>query len=114
MENGETIIITPKRGKYLKYSLEDGRFVTSTKSIVRNPGGDDVKGSFETAFRDFTKTQGLQVLQKFGFFKRIERGIIEKRRLVIPRINSGVVTYMIATAKRDADIIAQGVSTYYA
>ena len=114
MENGETIIITPKRGKYLKYSLEDGRFVTSTKSIVRNPGGDDVKGSFETAFRDFTKTQGLQVLQKFGFFKRIERGIIEKRRLVIPRINSGAVTNMIATAKKDADIIAQGVSTYYA
>jgi hypothetical protein len=114
MESGETIIITPKRGKYLKYSLEDGRFVTSTKSIVENPGGDYVRGSFEAAFKEFTKTQGLQVLQRFGFFKRIERGIIEKRRLVVPRINSGVVTNMIATAKKDADIIAQGVSTYYA
>lgn len=114
MENGETIIITPKRGKYLKYSLEDGRFVTSTKSIVENPGGDYVQGSFEEAFRNFTKTQGTQILQRFGFFKRIERGIIEKRKLVVPRINSGIVTNMIATAKKDADIIAQGVSTYYA
>jgi len=114
MENGETLIINPKRGKYLKYRLEDGRFVTSTQSVVENPGGDYVQGSFEAAFKNFTQTQGVQVLQRFGFFKRIERGIIEKRRLVVPRINSGIVTNMIATAKKDADLIAQGVSTYYA
>lgn len=114
MEKGETLIINPKRGKYLKYKLEDGRFVTSTQSVVNNPGGDEVQGSFESTFNNFMSIQGVQVLQRFGFFKRIERGIIEKRRLVVPRINSGIVANMISTAKKDADIIAQGVSTYYA
>lgn len=113
MEEGKTLVITPKRGKYLKYTLDDGRFVTSEKSIVTEPGGPLVQGSFENTFIQFMATTGQTLLEKFGFFKYIERGIIEKRRMAIPRINSGMVTDAINTAKRDADQIAGGVSSYY-
>lgn len=113
MEEGRTITITPKRGKYLKYALEDGRFVTSEKSIVDNPGGPLVSGSFEKTFNQFMNTTAKTVLDKFGFFKKIERAVIEKRRLSIPRINAGMVTDAINTAKRDSDQIAGGVASYY-
>lgn len=113
MEEGRTLTITPRKDKYLKYTLQNGRFVTSEKSVVRNPGGPLVAGSFERTFNQFMATTGQTVLDKFGFFKKIERSIIEKRRLVVPRINSGLVTEAINTAKRDADQIAGGVVSYY-
>lgn len=114
MEEGSTIIITPKNSEYLKYALKDGRFVTSKKSVINNPGGPYVRGSFESTFREFNNTQGQLVLQRLGFFRKIERGLAEKRRVVIPRINSGRVSSMIRQAQTDAHLIAQGVSTYYA
>lgn len=113
MEKGDPIIITAKRGKYLKYTLENGQFITTTESFVRNPGGTQAQGSFEKTFNTFMNTQGTQVLKKFGFFKMIEQGIIQKRRLVIPRINSGIVADAIRSARKDAGAIAGGVSTYY-
>ena len=113
MEKGEPIVIQPKRGKYLKYRLEDGRFVTTTKSFVQSPGGTEVKGSFESTFNKVVATQGSQILAKFGFFRKIERGVQERRRLVVPRINSGIVTNMLSIAKRDATLIAEGVTANY-
>lgn len=113
MEEGRTLTITPKRGKYLKYALEDGRFVTTEKSIVPDPGGPLVAGSFEKTFNQFMNTTGKTILDKFGFFKKIERSMIEKRRMAVPRINSGIVTDAINTAKRDSDQIAGGVASYY-
>ena len=113
MESGKPIRVTPKKDEYLKFTLSDGRFVTSKQSVIAHPGGPDVKGSFESTFREFTSSQGQLVLKKFGYFERIERGLIEKRRVVIPRINSGRVQGMIQQAQMDAKLIAQGVSTYY-
>jgi hypothetical protein len=113
MEKGDPLVIQPKRGKYLKYTLDDGRFVTTTKSIVNSPGGSEVKGSFESTFNKVVATQGSQILNKFGFFRKIDRGIQEKRRLIVPRINSGIVTNMISNAKRDANLIADGVTVNY-
>ena len=40
MENGETIIVTPKRSKYLKFQINYCRFVTLEKYVIRNPGAD--------------------------------------------------------------------------
>lgn len=114
MESGQTITITPKRGKYLKYKLSDGRFVTSEKSIVENPGGPEVSGSFEQTFRNFMAGQANVVLEKFRFFNKIEDAMIIKRRLMIPRINSGMVADAAARAKADADNIANGVTALYA
>jgi hypothetical protein len=113
MEKNDTISIRPRRGKYLKYRLKDGRFITSSQSIVSNPGGDEVAGSFEKTFNEFMIRQAPAVLTKFGFFKRIELGILEKRRLIIPRINSGMVSDAVRTAKRDAKQLSGGISTYY-
>lgn len=113
MEEGKPLVITPKRGKYLKYKLEDGRFITSEKSVVNDPGGPLVQGSFENTFTQFMAGTGQTILQKFGFFKKIERTMTEKRRMAIPKINSGMVSDAINTAKRDADQIAGGVESYY-
>lgn len=113
MEKGEPLIIQPKRRKYLKYKLSDGRFVTTTQSVVESPGGSEVKGSFESTFNSIVVAQGSQILSKFGFFRKIDRGIQEKRRLMVPRINSGIVTNMISKAKNDANMIAEGVTAYY-
>lgn len=114
MERGETIIVTPKRGRYLKYRLEDGQFVTSEKSVIRNPGGDQVRGSFEATFRSFMTSQSSIVLSKFRFFEKIELSLINKRRLSIPRINSGMTTDAVNRAKIDAMSIADGVVSTYA
>jgi hypothetical protein len=114
MEKGETIIVTPKRGRYLRYRLEDGQFVTSEKSVIRNPGGDQVRGSFESTFRSFMISQSSIILQKFRFFEKIELSILNKRRLSIPRINSGMTADAANRAKIDAMSIADGVVSTYA
>ena len=53
MENGETIIVTPKKSRYLTYQLSDGKFVRSTRSVITDPGGPGVAGSFEKTFYQF-------------------------------------------------------------
>lgn len=113
MESGQTITVTPKRGKYLRYRLSNGRFVTSQKSIIDNPGGPKVAGSFEKTFKEFMVGQANIVLQQFKFYNKIEDAMIIKRKLMIPRINSGMVSDAAAKAKMDADNIANGVSAIY-
>jgi hypothetical protein len=114
MEEGETIVVTPKRARYLKYELDDGRFVTSEKSVINNPGGPEVRGSFESTFRTFMAGQAQAVLEKQGYYRRIEQAMITKRRLVIPRINAGSVAVAADRAKIDAMNIASGVLSKYA
>lgn len=113
MENGEAVVVTPKRSRYLTYQLSDGRFVRSTRSVIENPGGPEVAGSFERTFYQFMSSQGQTILQKFNFFRNIERGLITKRRLMVPRINQGMVADAVSKAKIDAEQIASGVSSYY-
>lgn len=114
MEEGQTVIVTPKKAQYLRYELEDGRFVSSKKSVINNPGGTQVKGSFESTFRGFIASQGPVILNRLGFFKKIEQVMINKRRLMIPRINSGMVTDASMRGKMDAMNIADGVVATYA
>jgi hypothetical protein len=114
MEAGQTVIVTPKKAEYLRYELEDGRFVTSKKSVINNPGGTQVRGSFESTFRGFIASQGPVILNRLGFFKKIEQGMINKRRLMIPRINSGMVTDASMRGRMDAMNIADGVVATYA
>lgn len=113
MESGETIVITPKRSRYLRYRLQEGQFVTSERSVIENPGGPAVAGSFTKTFNQFIISQGPTILEKFNFFRNIERGLITKRNLMVPRINSGMVADAASKAKTDADQIANGVLSYY-
>lgn len=114
MESGQTVIVTPKKTEYLRYELEDGRFVSSKKSVINNPGGVQVKGSFESTFIGFVASQGPIILNRFGFFKKIEQVMINQRRLMIPRINSGMVADAAMRGKIDAMNIANGVVATYA
>ena len=59
-------------------------------------------------------TQANTLLVRLGFFKRIEQAMINKRRLMIPRINSGMTTDAINRAKIDAMNVADGVVSTYA
>lgn len=105
MESGETVVVKPKRGQYLKYKLDGGQFVTTKESVIRNPGG-PVAGNFTQEFNRFMAVQAARMLEKFKYYQMIERAMIGKRRLVIPRINSGMVADAARRAKIDADQIA--------
>ena len=112
METGEPLIIKPKSKQYLKYRLDDGQFITSKESFVPEPGG-PVKNNFQDEFNSFMRTQITLTLRKFKFYETIERAIIEKRRLMIPRINSGALVDAAARGTVDAAQIAHGVSGRY-
>lgn len=112
MEDGEPITVRPKRSQFLRYRLEDGQFVTSRQSFIPEPGG-PVKGNFQEEFNNFMTTRASYVLEKSSFYQLIERAIIGKRRLMIPRINSGMVSDAAAKAAQDAEQIAQGVNFRY-
>jgi hypothetical protein len=114
MEEGQTVIVTPKKAQYLRYKLEDGQFVSSKKSVINNPGGTQVKGSFESTFQEFIASQGSVILNRLGFFKRIEQVMINQRRLMIPRINSGMIADASMRGRMDAMNIADGVVATYA
>lgn len=114
MENGETIIVTPKKSKYLKFEINDGQFVTLEKAVIRNPGGPQVKGSFQSTFQTFMVSQGSTLLQRLGYFQKIEQAMINRRRLMIPRINSGATQDAVRRGKIDAMGIADGVVSTYA
>lgn len=114
MENGETIIVTPKKSKYLKFEINDGQFVTLEKAVIRNPGGTEVKGSFQSTFQAFMMSEGSSILQRLGYFQKIEQALINKRRLMIPRINSGMTKDAIMRGRIDAMGIADGVVAIYA
>jgi hypothetical protein len=114
MEAGETIIIRPKRAKYLHYELSDGRFIKSEQSIVTQPGGPRVGGNFEKTFKNFMSYQAKFVLSRSRYFERIEQTMITERRLVIPRINQGITTDAIQRGKMSAAKITNGVPATYA
>lgn len=114
MEKGETIVVTPKKARYLKFEINDGQFVTLEKTVIRNPGGTEVRGSFESTFRTFMAAQANSLLERFGYFKKIEQAMINKRRLMIPRINSGATQDAVRRGKIDAMGIADGVVSTYA
>lgn len=114
MENGETIIVRPKKSRYLKFEINDGQFVSLEKAVVRNPGGTEVKGSFRSTFQTFMASQGSTLLERLGYFQKIEQAMINKRSLMIPRINSGVTQDAIRRGKMDAMGIADGVISTYA
>jgi hypothetical protein len=114
MEAGEPITVSAKSAEYLQFTLEDGRFIKKKQVVINNPGGRDVAKSFETTFNRFMVSQAYAVLMKSKYYQRIEDAMIVKRKLMIPRINSGMVAEAARRAKIDADEIAGGLGTFYA
>lgn len=112
METGNPVTIRPKRKQYLKFKLEDGRFVTTKQSVVKEPGG-PVAGNFTKEFNRFMAVQAAKILEKFKYYQMIEAAMIGKRRLVIPRINAGMTADAVKRAKIDADQIANVAGVRY-
>jgi hypothetical protein len=112
MESGETVIVRPKSSKYLMYKIDEtGAFVKTNKpSVIRNPGGKYVKGSFKNEFENFTSIQARRVLKEYRYFERITKRIKEKRSVVVGRINKSNISSMAAQANQDAAKIAQMVA----
>lgn len=79
MENGIPVTIKPKKIA-LKFNQGQGEIFTRKPVTVRNPGGEEVQGSFEKTFDEFMKfyfTQGF--LRASGIFSYIEKPQVFKK-----------------------------------
>lgn len=107
MEDGQQVIIKPKEKIALSYRLKNGTFVVTKKpSVVSNPGGKYVKGSFESEFKNFNVHQANRVLKEFNFFQRVNLNIANKRKRVSPQINSAPLSNYAQKAIIDSAQIA--------
>lgn len=105
MELGEPVVIRPKRKDFLQYKLDDGRFVRASMSVVENPGG-DVAGNFANEVKSYTSNKAKTVLREFGYFEKINSAYKAKRKVVVPRINSGTMQNAKMQAEQDARMIS--------
>lgn len=80
MENGTPVVIRPTSNKPLVFE-DGGQTVYSKKPItVRNPGGDEVLGSFERVFDEFITRYFTQAfLRASGIFDYIKKPTIYKK-----------------------------------
>ena len=80
MENGIPVVIKPKANSVLRF-YEGGETVFVKKPVtVRNPGGEEVQGSYERVFDEFMQryfTQGF--LRASGLFDYIKKPVIFKQ-----------------------------------
>lgn len=80
MEEGIPVVIKPKANSVLRF-YEDGQTIFVKRPIVvRNPGGEEVQGSFERVFDEFMKryfTQGF--LRASGMFDYIQKPRVFKQ-----------------------------------
>lgn len=53
MESGTPVTITPRPGGALRFTDGGNEIFTKNPVVVRNPGGDEVVGSFEKTFDEF-------------------------------------------------------------
>ena len=74
MEAGRPIRITPKTGKMLVFPGQNGKLVFTKSSFVRNPGGNAVKGSFNTHMKSWfaNPTNVTSAIYASGFMKDLE------------------------------------------
>jgi hypothetical protein len=80
MEEGIPVVVKPKKNSVLRF-YQGGETVFVKKPItIRNPGGEEVQGSFERTFDEFMQryfTQGF--LRASGLFDYIKKPTIFKR-----------------------------------
>ena len=81
MENGIPVTIKPKRIA-LRFNQGQGEIFTRKPVTIRNPGGEEVQGSFERTFDEFMKfyfTQGF--LRASGIFAYIKKPQVFKKNI---------------------------------
>jgi hypothetical protein len=82
MEDGIPVLIRPKKNSVLRF-YEGGQTVFTSKPVtVRNPGGEEVQGSFERIFDEFMKRYFTQAfLRASGISDYISNPVIYKTNL---------------------------------
>jgi len=83
MEKGIPVTIKPRSGGALKFK-EGGEDVFVTRPVtVRNPGGDEVQGSFERVFDEFMRTYFTQAfLRSSGLLAYLKKPVAYKKNIL--------------------------------
>jgi len=83
MEKGIPVTIKPRSGGALKFK-EGGQEVFVTRPVtVRNPGGDEVQGSFERVFDEFMRTYFTQAfLRSSGLLAYLKKPVAYKKNIL--------------------------------
>jgi hypothetical protein len=82
MENGIPVVIKPKRGSVLVFEDGGNEVFTKKPVNVRNPGGDEVVGSFENTFNEFMLRYFKQsFLRASGLYDYINNPVIYKKNI---------------------------------
>lgn len=109
MEEGNSLDIYPKQAEFLVYDL-NGETIFSKHSFVQNPGGEQVKGAFQSAFTSFFNSNlPEKALKEFGFYSTILNGIEKETAAVMSIVKSGNVSSAKNQGKLAAHKIARRV-----
>jgi len=83
MEDGIPVVIKPKGSGALKFK-EGGQEIFVRKVVtVRNPGGEEVEGSFERVFDEFMRTYFTQAfLRSSGLLAYLNKPVAYKKNLL--------------------------------
>ncbi|CAB4157587.1 hypothetical protein UFOVP694_33 [uncultured Caudovirales phage] len=83
MENGIPVVIKPKGNGALKFK-EGGQEIFVRKVVtVRNPGGEEVEGSFERVFDEFMRTYFTQAfLRSSGLLAYLNKPVAYKKNFL--------------------------------
>lgn len=75
MENGDPVTISPQNSDVLAFEIDGEVIFTPNEVHVDNPGGTEVQGSFQEAFREFMSYEAEKTLDTMGFTSTISNGI---------------------------------------
>lgn len=82
MERGVPITITPKRSSVLVFEQGGNTIFTKNPITVRNPGGDEVQGSFEKTVDEFILRYFKQsFLRASGIYDYIKKPVLYKTNI---------------------------------
>lgn len=81
MENGTPVTITPKKS-VLAFDIGGQTVFTKKEVVVRNPGGNEVQGSFEKVFDEFMLSYFKQsFLRSSGLYEYINKPVLYKTNI---------------------------------
>ena len=82
MEDGIPVTIKPKRGSVLRFEDGGNEIFTKKPVTVRNPGGDEVAGSFEKVFNEFMLRYFKQsFIRASGLYDYINNPVLYKKNI---------------------------------
>jgi len=82
MELGKTVVIKPKSGGALRFESGGEPVYTKRNVVVRNPGGNEVRGSYEEIFNEFMiKYFRQSFIRASGLYDYIKKPVAYKRNI---------------------------------